>query len=54
MWEVGAGDLEHEGAATSDGLVGMGLRVVFCIVIGGVQEESIGAVDASVVQVAKA
>ena len=47
--EVGAGDFEHKGAATSDGLVGMSLRVVFCIVISGVQEESMGPVEASVV-----
>ena len=33
-----------------NGLVGMGLRVVFCLdIVGGVQEESTGLVDASVV-----
>ena len=47
--EVGAGDFEHKGAATSDGLVSVGLRVDLRIVIGGVQEESIGPVDARVV-----
>ena len=48
--DVGAGDFEHRGAApTSDGLVSVGLRVVLRIVIGGVHEELIGAVDANVV-----
>ena len=47
--EVGAGDFEHKGAATRDGLVGVSMRVVFWVDISGVQEESIGLVDASVV-----
>lgn len=29
--EFGAGDFEHRGAVTRDGLVGLGLRVVFCL-----------------------
>ena len=40
-------------AATSDGLVSLGLRVDLRIVIGVVQEESMGPVEASVVQGAK-
>lgn len=32
--DVSAGDFEHKGAATSDGLVGLGLRVGVRIVIG--------------------
>ena len=48
--EVGARYFEHRDAATGDGLVGMGVRVVFCLdIVGGVQEESTGLVDASVV-----
>lgn len=49
VMDVSAGDFEHKGAVTSDGLVSVGLRVDICIVIGGVQEESMGLVDASVV-----
>ena len=49
VMDVGAGGFEHKGVATSDGLVSMGLRVAFCLDISGVQEESIGLVDASVV-----
>ena len=50
VMDVGAGDFEHRGAATRDGLPGMSVRVVFCLdIVGGVQEESIGLVDASVV-----
>ena len=45
VWEVGAGDFEHKGAATSDGLVRAALRVDLRVVIGRVQEESIGAVE---------
>ena len=45
----GVGDFEHKGAATSDGLVGLGLRVGLRIVIGGVQEESIGLAEDRVV-----
>jgi hypothetical protein len=52
--EVGAGDFGHKGSATSDGVVSVGLRVDLCVVIGGVQEELIGSVDAKVAQVAKA
>ena len=47
--EVGAGDFGHKGRATRNGVVSMGLRVDLRIVIGGVQEESIGLVDASIV-----
>jgi hypothetical protein len=47
--KVGAGDFEHKNAGTRDGVVGMSMGVDFCIVIGGVQEESIGLVDAKVV-----
>jgi len=47
--EVGAGDFEHKGDATSAGLVSVGLRVGVRIVIGGVQEESTGAAEAEVV-----
>ena len=46
---VGAGDFEHKGTATSDGLVSVGLRVDLRIVTGGVHEELIGPVDADVV-----
>jgi hypothetical protein len=46
-------DFEHKGAATSDGLVRVGLRVVFCVAISAAQEESMGPVEATVVQVAK-
>ena len=46
-------DFEHKGGATSDGLVSLGLRVDLRIVIGVVQEESMGPVEAIVVQVAK-
>ena len=46
-------DFEHKGAATSDGLVSLGLRVDLRIVIGVVQEESKRPVEAIVVQVAK-
>jgi len=53
MWDVGAGDMGYKGAATSNGLVSVGLRVALHTVIGGVQEESIGSVDARVVQVGK-
>ena len=50
VMNVGADDFEHRDAATGDGLVGMGLRVVFCSdIVGGVQEESTGLVEASVV-----
>ncbi len=45
----GVGDFEHKGAATRDGLVRVGLRVVVRIVIGGAQEESMGPVEARVV-----
>ena len=31
MMDVGIGDFEHKGAATSDGLVSMGRRVAFCL-----------------------
>jgi hypothetical protein len=47
--EVGAGDFKHKGAATRDGLIGVGLRVDVRIVIGRVQEESIGPAETSVV-----
>ena len=47
--EVGAGDFGHKGSATSAGLVSVGLRVDLRVVIGGVQEESMGLVDTSVV-----
>ena len=47
--EVGAGDFGHKGSATSAGLVSVGLRVDLGVVIGGVQEESMGLVDARVV-----
>ena len=49
MHGVGAGDFERKGAATSDGLVSLGLRVVFCAAISAVQEESMGPVEATVV-----
>ena len=50
VMEVGARYFEHRDAATGDGLVGMGLGVIFCLgIVGGVQEESAGLVDASVV-----
>jgi hypothetical protein len=42
------GDFGHKGTATSAGLVSVGLRVGVGIVIGGVQEESMGLVDARV------
>ena len=48
MREVGAGDFEHKGGATRNEVVSMGLRVGVRMVIG-VQEESIGLVDARVV-----
>ena len=51
--DVDAMDFEHKGAATSDGLVSLGLRVDLRIVIGVAQEESMGPVEASAVQVAK-
>ena len=51
--EVGAGDFGHKGTWTSDGLVSLGLRVDLRIVIGVAQEESMGPVEASAVQVAK-
>ena len=44
MQEVGAGDFGHKGAATSAGLVSVGLQVDLRVVIGGVQEESMGQV----------
>ena len=48
--DVGAADFEHKGAApTSDGLVSVGLRVVFCVAISAAQEESMGPVEANVV-----
>jgi hypothetical protein len=47
--DVGAGDFEHKGVATSDGLVSMSLRVAFCLDISGVQEESSRPVEARVV-----
>ena len=46
-------DFEHKGGATSAGLVSLGLRVDLRIVIGVVQEESMGPVEAIVVQGAK-
>jgi hypothetical protein len=46
---VEAMDFEHKDAATSNGVFGLGLRVVFCIAINAVQEESIGPVEARVV-----
>ncbi len=49
VMDVGAGDFEHKGAATSDGLVSLGLRVDLRIVIGGVQEESSRPVEARAV-----
>jgi hypothetical protein len=49
VMDVGAGDFEHKGAVTSDELVSVGLGVALRIVIGGVQEELIGPVDANVV-----
>src|SRR5271167_1315849 len=49
VMDVGAGDFEHKGVATSDGLVSMGLRVAFCLDISGVQEESSRPVEARVV-----
>ena len=47
--KVGAGDFGHKGAATRDGPAGVSMRVVFRVDISGVQEESIGLVDTSVV-----
>jgi len=47
--DVGIGDFEHKGAATSDGLVSIGRRVAFCLDITGVQEESSRPVEARVV-----
>ena len=49
VMDVGAGDFEHRGTVTRDGLVSLGLRVDVRIVIGRVQEESMGLVEASVV-----
>jgi hypothetical protein len=49
VMDVGAGDFEHKGVATSDGLVSMGLRVAFCLDISGVQEESSRPVEARAV-----
>ena len=49
VMDVGAGDFEHKGVATSDGLVSMGLRVGFCLDISGVQEESSRPVEARIV-----
>jgi hypothetical protein len=49
VMDVGVGDFRHMGAATSDELVSMGLRVVFWVDISAVQEELIGPVDGKVV-----
>ncbi len=47
MGEVGAVDFEDRGSVTGNVVVNMGLRVGVGIVIGGVQEESMGLVEAS-------